>query len=145
MKKFIKISLCFLIVIASVLSFSACDKKPAEPQLKGTAYEDARFQKFEKALIEKGIVYKEVIKRDHAMVGAKEAYAYTFDKNFVVEIYAYEEDSEVFKEAAEVNMIPLLEMGGTIPVKFNGTMCIYFSDWQNEKTDAIFDIFKNIK
>ena len=138
MKKFLKISLCFVLLIISVLSFSACKKEPQ------TAYTDHRFLDFEKALIENDIEYKMVMKKDVSFVlGAKEGWGYEIENNYIVELYTFDEKDESYQSFLKENFIDVA--GNPTPVKFNGSICIYMSNWQNKKADKIFEIFKNLK
>ena len=136
-----------VIALVVFLAVSNSGKDAGELNVSGSsvAYTDPRFEQFETALIGKKLQYKRIIKKDHTIVGAKEAYGYEFDKNFIVELYVYDENSEIYKTAAQSNTIPLLDMGGIIPVKFNGTICIYMNNYQHEYADEVNDIFRNIK
>ena len=111
----------------------------------GPLYQDARFEKFETALIGKKLPYTKIIKKDHTEVGAKEGYGYKFGNSLVVELYVYDESSEIYSSSVKVNHIPMLTLGNKIPVRFNGTICLYMNNYQHEYSDEILEIFKNLK
>ena len=144
MKNFIKISLSFLIILVTVFSFTACEKKDSAPKSDEIPFEDHRIYDFETGLIGKKIEYKKIMKRDvSGVVGAKEGWGFEFDDNFVVELYVMDEKSEAYQSSLNANMLSVY--GNPVPVKFNGTICIYMNDWQNKNTDAIYEIFKTLK
>lgn len=145
MKKFLRILLCFMILTSMVVSFSACEKKIEEdPKVEGPSYDDPRFYEFETGLIGKKLRYKKIEQIDvSGVLGAKEGWRYRFDNNFTVEIYVFNEESDDYKASREIDLIS--SYGDPIAVKFNGSMCIYMNDWQNEITDAVYEVFKNVK
>ena len=141
MKRFFKFIFCFMIIAASLFAFCSCGEEPAETKKETLIkYNDYRFTEFENGLIGKKMQFKKILQKDHTLVGAKEGYGYEFDDGFVVELYVFDENSEVYMEGVKTNSIPYIS-----PVKFQGTMCIYVNDYQNEKVDTIFEIFRNIK
>lgn len=144
MKKFFKISLSLLLILLTVFSFTACEKKTAEPDSEEIAYKDHRIYDFETGLIGKKLEYKRVMQKDiSSVLGAKEGWGFEFEDNYVVELYVFDENSEEYQSSLSSNYISVF--GDPVPVKFNGTICIYMNDWQNKNADAIYEIFKNLK
>ena len=144
MRKFFKISLSFLLIFLTVFSFTACEKKTAKPDSEEIPYEDHRFYDFETGLIGKKLAYKKIMQKDaSAVLGAKEGWGFEFEDNFIVELYVFDEESEEYQASLKSSYVSIL--GNPVPVKFNGTICLYMNDWQNENTDAISEIFKNLK
>lgn len=148
MKKYLRPIICLILLAVLVISFCACGENTVDTDTDTESnispYGDTRFYDFETGLIGKKLPYKEVHQLDVSSTpGCKEGWKYRFDNTFIVELYTFDKDSDSYKSFAETNYITSL--GNPIPVKFNGTICIYISNWQDERVDAVYDVFKNLK